>query len=488
MAQPDNLDNLSTPSSSQTQQHPSTTTVNMDLVRKYSQVAAPRYTSYPPATKFTDNMAGVRFEDAIRDDNSPAAPNAAPTPLSIYFHLPFCETRCWYCGCTTLITQNHALADAYLDDLARELKLVSQRLDPRRRVTQLHLGGGTPTFLSPEQLRRLNDLARAHFTCAPDAEVSVEIDPRKFTREHVAALREFGATRASLGVQDTDGRVQLAVHRLQPRELNTQAVAWLREAGFNSINVDLIYGLPLQTASSFARTLDDSLALSPERFSVFSYAHVPWIKPAQRIFEDRGQLPDAEEKLAMFALAHERLTAAGFVDIGLDHFAKRDDELAVALREGTLQRNFQGYSTRGGASLYAFGMSSISQTPDAYWQNTKDLPAYHAALAEGRLPVARGLRLGDEDKRRRAIIMHVMCARRLDYAQMSAELGVNFEQAYARELASMGDLVADGIARLTPDGLEVTPDGAPLLRLVAMRFDAHLPKPAQAAHQHARAI
>jgi len=465
---------------------PAPTPVNLDLVRKYSQVAAPRYTSYPPATKFTENLAEVRFEDAIRDDNS----GAAPQPLSIYFHLPFCESRCWYCGCTMVVTQNHAAADAYLDDVARELELVARLLDPKRSVVQLHLGGGTPTFLSPEQLRRLNGLVRERFEFAGGAEVSVEVDPRRFTREHVRALREFGATRASLGVQDTDRRVQVAVHRNQPHELNAQAVAWMREAGFHSINIDLIYGLPLQTAASFARTLDDVLALSPERFSVFSYAHVPWIKPVQRIFEDRGQLPEAEEKLAMFALAHERLTAAGFVDIGLDHFAKRDDELAVALREGTLQRNFQGYSTRGGASLYALGMSSISQTADAYWQNTKDMAAYHTMLAGGRLPVVRGLRVSDEDKRRRAIIMRVMCARRLDYAGMTAELGVDFETAYAKELGSMGDLVADGIVRMTRQGLEVTAEGVPLLRIVAARFDATLAKNAQApgARQHARVI
>ena len=463
---------------------PLTTTVNLDLVRKYSQVAAPRYTSYPPATKFTDNLPAVRFEDAIRDDNSPTLPQ----PLSIYFHLPFCESRCWYCGCTTFITQNHGLADTYLDALAREMELLARHLDPARRVVQLHLGGGTPTFFSPAQLRRLNDLIRRHFTHAPDAEVSVEIDPRKFTREHVPALRELGATRASLGVQSTDRGVQLAVHRHQPHELNIQSVAWLREAGFHSINVDLIHGLPRQTTATFARTLDDVLALSPDRLSVFSYAHVPWIKPTQRIFEDRGQLPEAEEKLALFALAHERLTAAGFVDIGLDHFAKPDDELTRALREGTLHRNFQGYSTRGGASLYALGMSSISQTAGAYWQNTKDLPAYHTALAAGRLPVVRGLRLADDDKRRRAIIMRLMCARSLDYAQLSTELNLNFEQTYARELASMTDLIADGIVRKTAHSLEITPAGVPLMRIVAMRFDAHLPSPAQSTRRHARAI
>jgi oxygen-independent coproporphyrinogen-3 oxidase len=464
------------------------TAVTLDLVRKYAQVAAPRYTSYPPATKFTENLAAVRFEDAIRDDNPTAPSGTAPQPLSLYFHLPFCESRCLFCGCTAIVTKNQSAASAYLDALAREMQLISRQLDPRRRVVQLHLGGGTPTFLTPAQLRRLNDLVRTHFTCAPDAEISVEIDPRNFTREHVRALRELGATRASLGVQDTDPRVQLAVRRHQPRELNTQAFAWLREAGFHSINIDLIHGLPLQTTTTFSRTLDDMLALSPDRFSIFSYAHIPWIKPAQRIFENRGQLPEAGEKLAMFALAHARLAAAGFVDIGLDHFAKPGDELTVALREGTLQRNFQGYSTRGGASLHAFGMSSISQTDDAYWQNTKDLPAYHAALATGRLPVTRGLRLTADDKRRRHIIMRLMCARRLDYAQLSTELNLNFEQTYATELDSMTGLQADGLVRKTSQSLEVLPSGVPLLRIVAMRFDAHLPPPAQAPRQHARAI
>ncbi|MDR1011235.1 MAG: oxygen-independent coproporphyrinogen III oxidase [Opitutaceae bacterium] len=469
---------------------------DLDLVRKYSLVAGPRYTSYPPATKFSEDLAASRAGDAIAGDNAPGPDNAShpPQPLSLYFHLPFCESRCWYCGCTTVITRNQAAADAYLDDIAREMELVASKLDRRRQVVQLHLGGGTPTFLTPAQLRRLNSLVRACFACAPDAEVSVEIDPRKFTREHVRALRELGATRASLGVQDTDLRVQLAVHRYQPHDLNRQAVAWLREEGFTSINFDLIHGLPLQTAASFAHTLDDVLELDPDRLSVFSYAHVPWIKPAQRIFEDRGQLPAAAEKLEMSALAHRRLTAAGFVDIGLDHFAKPADELATALREGALQRNFQGYSTRAGTSLYAFGMSSISQTVTTYWQNTKDMAAYHALLAEGRLPVARALRLTKEDCQRRAIIMRIMCNRRIDFAAMSAELGVDFKQTYAAELASMSNLAADGIVRLTSTGLEVTPVGVPLLRLVAMCFDATLtPPPAgatgsRAPMQHARVI
>ena len=470
--------------------------INLDLVRKYAHVAAPRYTSYPPATKFTDDMAALRVEDAITADNAPAPGGGAARPLSLYFHLPFCESLCWYCGCTAVITRDRGAAGAYLDDLERELELVARKLDRRRKIVQLHLGGGTPTFLAPAQLRRLDGMVRSRFAFAPDAEVCAEIDPRRFTREHARALRDMGATRASLGVQDTDRRVQLAVHRHQPHDLNKQAVAWLREEGFASISVDLIHGLPLQDAVSFGRTLDDSLALSPERFSIFSYAHVPWLKPAQRIFDKRKQLPGAAAKLAMFALAHQRLAAAGYTSIGLDHFAKPGDELAVALREGTLQRNFQGYSTKAGASLYAFGMSAISQTHEACWQNTKDMPAYRTMLRAGRLPVARGLRLSDDDMRRRAIIMRVMCNRRIDFATMSAEIGVDFATTYARELETMSDLAADGIVRLAQGSLEVTPAGAPLLRLVAMRFDATLPPPppagapagAAAQPRHARLI
>ncbi|OAM89611.1 oxygen-independent coproporphyrinogen III oxidase [Termitidicoccus mucosus] len=453
---------------------------NLDLIRKYS-MAAPRYTSYPPATRFTADLAPLDLDDAIRADNAPGA-----GPLSLYFHLPFCETRCWYCGCTTIITRRAGAASEYLDLLEREIALTAGRIDTGRPVVQLHLGGGTPTFLQPDEIRRLAAMVRSRFEYAPDAEISVEIDPRRLTRDHIRALAELGATRASLGVQDTDRRVQLAIHRHQPNALNQQAVAWLRSEGFRSINLDLIYGLPLQTRESFARTLDDVLTLGPDRLSVFSYAHVPWIKPAQKIFEDRGQLPDPEEKLAMFALAHERLTRAGFIDIGLDHFARPDDELARAQRAGTLHRNFQGYSTHAGASLYGFGLSSISQTADTYRQNTKDMIAYQAALAGGRLPVERGLRLDEEDRRRRAIIMRVMCERRLDYARLSDELGVDFEKAYAAELATFGDLIADGIVTMDDASLRVTPAGAPLLRVVAMRFDTTLP--AAPARQHAKVI
>jgi oxygen-independent coproporphyrinogen-3 oxidase len=461
-------------------QPPATGPLNLDLIRKYS-IPGPRYTSYPPATKFTADWAPLELERAIEDDNA-----SASAPISLYFHLPFCETRCWFCGCNTVITLRRDSAGEYLDDLARELKLTAARMNRNRPVAQVHFGGGTPTFFPPDELRRLGALIWETFPHrAPDCEFSVEIDPRRLTADHIVALREIGANRASLGVQDTDPRVQLAVHRIQPQAVNQQAFDWLRENGFGSINVDLIFGLPLQTPQSFTRTIADVLQLQPDRLSVFSYAHVPWIKPAQKIFDDREQLPGAEEKLAMFAVAHERLTAAGFVDIGLDHFARPDDSMAVAQRAGTLHRNFQGYSTQAGASLYGFGISSISNTPDTYRQNFKSVPEWRAALDEGRLPIERGLRLTAEDVRRRTIIMRLMCDRRLDFQGLTREIGVEFESAYAQELASLADLKADGLLRPVADGLEVTVTGIPLLRVIAMRFDGTL---APGALQHSRTI
>ncbi len=462
--------------------------LDLDLIRKYS-IPGPRYTSYPPATMFTADFAGLQLDEAVSDDN-----RAGAGPLSLYFHLPFCESRCWFCGCNTIITRRRDSACEYLADLEREVKLTAVRMDGARPVTQVHLGGGTPTFFPPDDLRRLGALIRQYFHLSPDCEFSVEIDPRRFTLDHVDALREIGANRASLGVQDTNPSVQLAIHRIQPHDLNETAFDWLRSAGFESLNVDLIYGLPFQTPQSFAHTIDDVLGLNPDRLSVFSYAHVPWIKPAQRIFDDRKQLPGAEEKLAMFAVAHEKLAAAGYIDIGLDHFARPDDSIAVAQRAGTLHRNFQGYSTQSGASLYGFGISSISSTPDSYRQNCKTLPEWRAALDAGRLPVERGLRLTAEDRRRRTIIMRLMCDRRLDYAALSRAIGVDFETEYRGELRSLEDLQADGLVAPVAGGWEVTPLGVPLLRVIAMRFDAHFSaEPSGAAQglqprRHAQAI
>jgi len=449
--------------------------LDLDLIRKYS-IPGPRYTSYPPATQFTDQLDGLGLEEAIAADN-----RDPEGPISLYFHLPFCETRCWFCGCTTVITMRRGAAAEYLDDLTREVKLTVARMNTKRPVVQVHFGGGTPTFFPPDELRRLGALIHENFNLAPNCEFSVEVDPRRLDEDHVKALQEIGANRASLGVQDTNPEVQVAIHRVQPHELNQQVFGWMRNAGFNSINVDLIFGLPLQTPDTFARTIDDVLGLEPDRLSVFSYAHVPWIKPAQKIFEQRGNLPDAETKLAMFVLAQNRLNQAGYMDIGLDHFARPDDELAIAQREGTLYRNFQGYSTCSGASIYAFGMSSISQTPDSFRQNHKSLPEWRAHLDAGRLPTERGYRLTEEDQRRRLLIMRIMCDRKLDYAKLSRALNVDVAARYAKEIASLDDLEADGLLTRTAEGLTVNPVGLPLLRIIAMRFDAYL-KPGSQRH------
>ena len=440
--------------------------LDLDLIRKYS-MAGPRYTSYPPATRFTPEVDREKLKVSIADDNAGEQPGA----ISLYFHLPFCETLCWYCGCNTVITKRRDSAREYVDDLAKEIAMTAAKIAPGRPVTQIHFGGGTPTFFPPVELARLGLLIYENFTVDPSCEFSVEIDPRRLTAEHVDTLRMIGVNRASLGVQDTDPQVQLAIHRWQPFALTQQAFEWLRAAGIRSVSVDLIYGLPKQTTESFRRTIDEVLTLRPDRLSVFSYAHVPWLKPAQKIFETRGELPQPEEKLSMSAVAHEKLTAAGYVDIGLDHYARPDDELAIAQRSGSLQRNFQGYSTAAGASLYGFGVSSISSTPDSYRQNFKDLDEWKAALAKNELPVERGLLLTREDQRRRALIMGLMCDRRLDYAGLSQALGVDVRQTYATEIAGLEDLEADGLLRRSDDGIEVLPRGVPLLRVIAMRFD-----------------
>lgn len=441
---------------------------NLDLIRRYS-IPGPRYTSYPPATQFTADLGSLRLAEAMASDNLPGA-----GPLSLYFHLPFCESLCWYCGCNTVITRRRSAAAEYLEGLAREVELTAAQMDRSRPVTQIHFGGGTPTFFPPDELRRLGALIRDTFNVDPLCEIGVEIDPRRLVEEHVTALREIGANRASLGVQDVNPAVQIAIHRFQPHRLNQQAMKWLRGAGFASINIDLIYGLPLQTADSFARTLDDVLSMEPDRLSVFSYAHVPWVRPAQKILERNHGLPGSDEKLAMFAVAHAKLTEAGYLDIGLDHFARPDDELAAAQRDGSLQRNFQGYSTKAGSSLYGFGVSAISSTPDSYRQNYKTLAEWNAALAEGRLPIERGLRLTEDDGIRRSVIMHLMCERRLNFAAISRELDIDFSVRFADELASLVDLEEAGLVERVPEGLEVTSEGAPLLRVIAMRFDAYL--------------
>ena len=437
--------------------------VDLELVKKYN-VPGPRYTSYPPATHFTEQCSEKELLPKIR------ANNETERDLSLYFHLPFCQSLCWFCGCTTVITTRQGQSATYLEYLRKELALLKPLLNPKRQVVQLHFGGGTPTFLTPDEIRALGKMIHSQFVVARDAECGVEIDPRRLTRDHLTALREIGFNRASIGVQDNSPDVQKAVHRIQPYELTKEVVDWIRAAGFSSLNIDLIYGLPHQTPASFEKTLDEILDLKPDRFAVFNYAHVPWIKPAQKILEG-GALPSPEIKLELLKLTIEKLTSEGYLYIGMDHFARADDELAVAQQQKSLQRNFQGYSTRGGADIYAVGMSSISQADGFYWQNIKELPRYYASLDEGKLPLAKGYILTADDQNRQQTIMRLMCDLELDYSVMSKLLELDFAHYFASELDSLDSMEADGLVLKTPAALIVTDLGRLFIRNIAMCFD-----------------
>lgn len=446
-------------------------TIDRELIAKYN-LAGPRYTSYPTALQFSASVdQGELLADSLAENG----------PLSLYVHLPFCESLCWFCACTTVITNNRDRADDYLDYLELELRLYRAHMRPGRLVEHLHFGGGSPSFLTFAQLQRLMAMLRANFTFAPNAELSIELDPRTLDEAKVALLAESGFNRASFGVQDVNPDVQRAVHRIQPSSMNRECIGWIRKYGIRSLNVDLIYGLPLQTVASFGATLDEVISYQPDRLAVFSYAHVPWVAPAQKILERQGKLPGPDEKLSMLELIIARLTDAGYVFIGMDHFAKADDSLAVAQREGKLQRNFQGYSTHAGLEICAFGMSSISQTSNSYRQNFKDLEVYQSRLAAGQLPIERGYRLSADDKLRRTLIMRLMCDFAIDFAAMSHLLNVDFKQYFRAELLGLQDMQADGLLLVDDGHLEVTAAGRLLIRNIAMRFDAHW-KPAEKRH------
>lgn len=446
-----------------------------NLIRKYNR-PGPRYTSYPTAVQFEAVSNPVEFmaESASSD-----------SPLSLYIHLPFCESLCWFCACTTVISLNNKLADTYLDSLELEMDLLAPLVGAaRREVVQLHLGGGSPSFLSPSQLDRLGKALHKRFKFAADAECSVELDPRTLTEDKVKVLAEHGFHRASFGVQDVDPQVQIAVHRVQPDAMNRKAIEWIRNAGFTSLNIDLIYGLPLQNTASFLRTLDTVLSYQPDRYAVFSYAHVPWVAPAQRILEKKD-LPGPQEKFSMLIHTIEKLTQNGFKYVGMDHFARPDDEIFRALEDGSLHRNFQGYTTRAGAELCGMGMSSISQSATRYRQNLKDLDDWHTAVRGGRLPVIRGSVLSAEDLLRREVIMNVMCSGRVNFSLYEQRHGINFRQHFADALAQLREPVADGLVRLTDEGFEVTQLGRLLLRNLAMPFDAYYQ---EGANRHAKTV
>ncbi len=441
--------------------------VDLDLVKKYN-VPGPRYTSYPPATHFTEAITRDQIAEKIR------ANNEGSKDLSLYFHLPFCESLCWFCGCTTVITTQHGKSAAYLQYLEKEMDLMGQYMNPERIVEQIHLGGGTPTFFQPDEIRELGEMIRSRYQISDNVEAGVEIDPRRLDEKKLTALRDAGFNRASIGVQDNNPKVQKAVHRIQPYEQTKQVVEWIRETGFESLNIDLIYGLPYQTVESFEKTLEETLALKPNRLAIFSYAHVPWIKPSQKILEKENALPDGEMKLQLLKLTVEKLTSEGYAYVGMDHFALADDELTIAQREKTLQRNFQGYSTKEGTDIYSFGMSSISQADDAYWQNEKELPRYIEEIDASHLPVIKGYILTKDDEIRRKVIMRLMCDLGIDYVAMSKLLGLDFPEYFASELESLADLEADGLLIKTANGITVTDVGRLLIRVIAMRFDAYM--------------
>jgi oxygen-independent coproporphyrinogen-3 oxidase len=441
---------------------------DLALIEKYNR-PGPRYTSYPPANHFHEVEDGSTLLRLVEEGEA---------PLSLYFHLPFCETLCWFCGCHQITTTNRDRATEYLDLLEKELELFARHHRPEREVVQMHFGGGTPNFLSPAQLDRLWAMIGRHFKFTPDAEKSVELDPRRLSAEHIEAFARMGVSRASFGVQDCDSRVQQAIHRDQPHELNEAAMATLRANGFDSVNLDLIYGLPLQTVESFSETIDQVLELKPDRFAVFNYAHVPWMRPAQKLLERAG-LPDARTKLQLLRLCIERLSAAGYEYIGMDHFALPDDELVVAQKEGSLQRNFQGYSTRSGVEICGFGISSISQGAHGYRQNVKDLESYRARLERGQLPIAKGYALTAEDKIRADVIMRLMCDLSLDFEAMSKKWEIDFEKHFADALVRLREPAEDGLVRCRSGGLDVTTRGRLFIRNLAMCFDAYLGSPVE---------
>lgn len=450
-----------------------------DLLRRYD-VRGPRYTSYPTAPQFSPAVdeAEYRAVAAVAGDSDAA--------LSLYVHIPFCRTVCFYCGCNKVITANYGRAEDYLDRLAREMAMQGE-LFGRREVTQLHFGGGTPTYLEERDLERVMEDLRRCFRLSDDSgrEFSIEIDPRTVTPSKIRLLGDLGFNRMSLGVQDFDPEVQRAVNRIQSLERTAAALDAARTAGFTSTNVDLIYGLPRQTLASFDRTLDAVIALRQERLAVYSYAHLPAMFKVQRQI-DAAELPDADLKLELLGLTIRRLTDAGYVYIGMDHFALPDDELAVAQREGTLQRNFQGYSTQAELDLVALGVSGIGLIGDTYAQNAKQLEGYADRIDRGLLAVEKGVRLSDDDRLRRELIQGLMCQGRIDIADLEAHHGIRFADYFTDQLQRLEPMQADGLLTVSPTRIEVTSRGRLLLRNIAMVFDAYL-KPAE-PERYSRAI
>jgi oxygen-independent coproporphyrinogen-3 oxidase len=433
----------------------------------------PRYTSYPTADRFIEAFGPADYERALRSRVRGAARNAGLTPLSLYVHIPFCESVCYYCACNKVITRHHERAEPYLDALEAEVALHAVEFGVRQPVSQLHLGGGTPTFLTDDELTRLMAMLRRAFAIASGAEISIEVDPRTADPQRLQHLAGLGFNRLSFGVQDFDPAVQMAVHRVQSLESVRALLHAARALNFRSTNIDLIYGLPRQTPASFARTVAQVSALRPDRIALYAYAHLPQrFKPQRRI--DVAELPPAFDKIAMLAQAIEGFGAAGYDYIGMDHFALPDDPLAVAKRQGRLHRNFQGYGTQPDGDLIGLGVSAIGRVGATYSQNAKTLAEYHDAIAQGQFAVVRGLALTRDDLLRRAVIMGLMCQGRIEFESIALAHLVDFRKVFATELAALAPLQAQGLVRVEPDAIEVTTLGWYFVRGIAMVFDRHL--------------
>ncbi len=440
-----------------------------ELIRRFDKLG-PRYTSYPTADRFHAGFAEADYIAYLAQRNNPQRSNP---PLSIYVHLPFCESLCYFCGCNKIVTKDRTRTAEYLRYLAKEMALVASHIGPDRRASQLHFGGGTPTFLTPDELGELMAMLRSHFNFLPDAELGIEIDPRTVNDDTMAMLAGLGFNRTSFGVQDFDPAVQQSVNRIQPYEMVEKAVTASRKSGFESINADLIYGLPKQSTASFNRTLDRVIDLAPERIALYNYAHLPSRFRAQRLIVE-AELPSAEERLQIFLMSVHRLLDAGYIYIGLDHFAKPTDELNLARLDKTLHRNFQGYTTRADCDLIGFGVSAIGKVGHSYSQSVRTLKAYYEHLDVDTLPVEKGYALTDDDVLRRQVIMELMCSGPVTYAAINAAHGIDFKSYFAEELVLLKQYEEAGLIVVDDERISVTPKGRMFVRASGMVFDKHL--------------
>ena len=443
---------------------------DLDLIKRYDK-SGPRYTSYPTAVQFHEGFAEERYRAVAQATNK----EQSHRPLSMYFHIPFCDTVCFYCGCNKIATKNRDKGQPYLDRVYRELEMQSALFDDDRIVDQLHWGGGTPTFISHAQMCELMAKTRKYFTLHDDdsGEYSIEIDPREVKSDTIKLLRELGFNRMSLGAQDFEPIVQKAVNRIQSEQQTFDVMAQARDVGFKSVSIDLIYGLPFQTVESFARTLDKVIDVSPDRLSVFNYAHLPELfKPQRRINE--MDLPAPEVKLDILQMSIEKLADAGYVYIGMDHFSKPDDELAMAQLEGTLYRNFQGYSTHAECDLIGIGVTSIGMVGRSYSQNVKGLDDYYSLIDSGRLPVFRGVELGDDDVLRRDVITRLICHFELDVSNIEQQYDLKFEDYFSIELEALKVMQEDGLLKMDQNSIRVQPRGRLLIRNICMVFDRYM--------------